>query len=363
MEILNNKIKVGILGATGMVGQRYISLLQNHPWFVVSCVAASKKSAGKTYADAVAGRWAQKEAIPDAVSSLQVYSVEDDLNIIAKECSFVFSAMDADKDFIKKIEEDCASLGLGVVSNNSSHRWTADVPMLMPEVNPGHVEMIPIQQKNRGWAKGFIVVKPNCSIQSYIPLISAWKEFSPEKVIVSTYQAISGAGKTFETWPEMVDNVIPYIGGEEEKTEQEPAKILGEIKENEFILNNLPQISANCIRVPVSDGHLVTINIQFGKNVSKEELIQALKNFKNPLTELNLPSAPEPFITYFEEDNRPQTKLDRDLSGGMGISAGRIREDSILGWKCVALSHNTIRGAAGGNILNAELLVKKGYIK
>lgn len=343
-----SKIKVGILGATGMVGQRLISLLKDHPWFEVAVVAASRKSAGKK------------------LGSLTVYSVEDDIEIISKKCSFVFCAIDAEKEFIKKIEEAYAGAGLPVVSNNSAHRWTSDVPMIMPEINPHHVEMIEIQKKNRGWTTGFIVVKPNCSIQSYVPMLHAWTKFSPKKVIVSTYQAISGAGKTFDTWPEMVDNVIPYIGGEEEKSEQEPSKIFGKInkaKNGGFVLNNKIKISANCIRVPVADGHLATINVQFGKKVSKEELIKALENFKNPLGGLGLPSAPKPFLKYFTEEDRPQTKLDRDLGNGMAISVGRIREDSVLGFKCVALSHNTIRGAAGGSILNAELLVKKGYIK
>ncbi|MEK7219478.1 MAG: aspartate-semialdehyde dehydrogenase [Patescibacteria group bacterium] len=341
----NKKIKVGILGATGMVGQRLISLLKNHPWFEVTVVAASRKSAGKK------------------LGSLTIYSVEDDIDIFSKKCSFVFSAIDADKDFIKKIEETYAKKGIPVVSNNSAHRWTKDIPMIIPEINPEHLDIIPVQQKNRAWTKGFIVTKPNCSLQSYVPLLHAWKEFNPIKVIVSTYQAISGAGKTFETWPEMVDNVIPYIGGEEEKSEKEPQKIFGKIKGKEIVLNNVPEISASCIRVPVADGHMATINIKFGKKVTKEKLIKALKNFKNPIEKFNLPSAPKPFITYFAEENRPQTKLDRDLCGGMGISVGRIREDSVFDFKCVALSHNTIRGAGGGGILTAELLVKKGYIK
>lgn len=361
-KIKNKKIKVGILGATGMVGQRFIILLANHPWFTLTCVAASKKSSGKTYEQAVEGRWSQKDPIPKNIRKLVVYSIEDDLDIISKKCSFVFSAMDAEKDFIRKIEELYAGKGLPVVSNTSAHRWTPDVPMVIPEINSNHLDIIPVQKKNRGWTSGFIVVKPNCSIQSYVPLIYAWKDFGPRKVIVSTYQAISGAGKTFETWPEMIDNVIPFIHKEEEKSEKESAKILGDIKKGKFIFKNNPKISASCIRVPVADGHLATINIQFGKKVSKEQLIKALENFKNPLAGLDLPSAPEKFITYFEEDDRPQTRLDRDLYGGMGISAGRLREDPILGWKCVALSHNTIRGAAGGSILTAELLVKKGYI-
>lgn len=349
MKIKKDKIKVGVLGATGMVGQRLIALLENHPWFEVAAVAASRRSAGKK------------------LGSLTIYSVEDDIDIITKKVRLVFCAIDADKEFIKKIEEAYAGRGIPVVSNNSTHRWTADIPIIMPEINPEHLEMIDLQRKNRGWTTGLIVTKPNCSIQSYVPLLHAWKELQPEKVIVSTYQAVSGAGKTLESWPEIFDNVIPYIDGEEEKSEKEPAKILGKIKKKnvknaEFILNEDIKISATCIRVPVSDGHMASISVQFKKKVSKGELVDALRNFKNPLDTLGLPSAPKPFLKYFEEENRPQTKLDRDLSGGMAVSIGRIREDGVLGWKCVALSHNTIRGAAGGSILNAELLVKKGYI-
>ena len=363
MKKLKNKIPVGLLGATGMVGQKLVCLLKNHPWFKVAYLAASEKSAGKTYNQAVKGRWLQKEKIPKAVSKLNVYSIEKDIKIIAEKCSFVFSAISADREFIKRIEESYAGKGLPVVSNNSAHRWTFDVPMIIPEINPEHLDIIPVQKKNRGWKNGFIVTKPNCSLQSYVPSLFAWKNFSPEKAIVSTYQAVSGAGKTLKNWPEMEDNVVPYIGGEEEKSEKEPEKILAKIKKGEFVFKTLPKISANCVRVPVSDGHMATINIKFKKKVSKEKLIKALKNFKNPLDRLNLPFAPKPFLTYFKESNRPQTQLDRDLRGGMGISVGRIREDSVLGWKCVALSHNTIRGAAGGSILTAELLVKKGYIK
>ena len=360
---ISQKIPVGILGATGMVGQRLVCLLQDHPWFTVACVAASEKSAGKTYAEAVKERWTQKEKIPKGVKYLNVFSIEKDMEIISKKCHFVFSAIDADKELIRKIEESYASGGLPVVSNNSAHRWTPDVPMIIPEINSDHLDIISVQKKNRGWTTGFIVTKPNCSLQSYVPLLAAWKNFNPKKVIVSTYQAVSGAGKTLDTWPEMFDNVIPYINGEEEKSEKEPSKILGEIKKNNFIFANTPKISANCLRVPVSDGHMAVINVQFEKKTTKEKLIEALKFFKNPLDVLDLPSAPKPFLTYFEEDNRPQARLDRDLYSGMGISIGRVREDSVFDWKCVALSHNTIRGAAGGGILTAELLVKKGYIK
>lgn len=363
MEKIIKKIPVGILGATGMVGQKFVKLLENHPWFEVVSVAASSKSVGKTYGDAVNGRWQQDGNIPQNISKMPVNSVENDVEEIVRKTRFVFSAIEADCDLIKKIEETYAGAGLPVVSNNSAHRWTTDVPMIIPEVNFGHLKMIEVQRKSRGWKTGFIITKPNCSIQSYVPLLNAWKKFEPQKVIVSTYQAISGAGKTFVTCPEMVDNVIPYIGGEEEKTEKEPAKIWAEIKDGKFELAKKPQISANCIRVPVSDGHMAVINIQFKSEIKKSDLIDAIRNFQNPLEKFNIPSAPKPFLTYFEEDNRPQTKLDRDLSHGMGISIGRLRYDSVLGWKCVSLSHNTIRGAAGGSILNAELLLKMGYIK
>ena len=362
MKNVNNKIPLGILGATGMVGQRFISLLEDHPWFEVVCVAASERSTGKSYAEAVGDRWTQKKAIPKNIGKLVVHSVEHDVEAIAKKVKFVFSAIEAEKEFIKKIEEAYATAGMPVVSNNSAHRWTDDVPMIMPEINPNHLSMIELQRKNRSWEKGFILTKPNCSIQCYVPILHAWRGFEPQDVIISTYQAISGAGKTFETWPEMVDNVIPFICGEEEKSEKEPSKIWAEIKNGSFELADMPKISANCIRVPVSDGHMAVINIKFKKEVEKDELIDAIHNFQNPLDGLQLPSAPKPFITYFEEDNRPQTHQDRDLLGGMGISVGRIRKDSVLSWKCVTLSHNTLRGAAGGSVLNAELLVKMGYI-
>lgn len=346
-----------------MVGQRFISLLENHPWFGIVCVAASERSVGKTYAEAVEGRWAQKEPLSQNISKLLVYSVENDVEIIARKARFVFSAFEAEKEFIKRMEEAYASSGIPVVSNNSAHRWTEDVPMIMPEINPHHLKIIEVQRKNRGWKTGFIVTKPNCSIQCYVPLLHAWKKFAPQKVIVSTYQAISGAGKTFETWPEMIDNVIPYIGGEEEKSEKEPSKIWAKIQDDKFELASSPKISANCIRVPVSDGHMAAVNIQFAKKAEGNQLINAIHNFQNPLDVFNLPSAPKPFLTYFEGNDRPQTRLDRDVQGGMGISIGRLREDPVLGWKCVTLSHNTLRGAAGGSILNAELLLKMGYIK
>ena len=355
-------IRVGILGATGMVGQRFITLLQDHPWFIVTTVAASKRSAGKTYAEAVEGRWSMTASIPATVKELNVYAVEDDLKTIAGEVDFVFCALDAEKEVIRSIEEAYAEAGIPVVSNNSAHRHTEDVPMIMPEVNPHHLDMIPIQQKKRGWSKGFIAVKPNCSIQSYVPALEALKAFGPKQVIVSTYQAISGAGKTFESWPEMVDNINPLIGGEEGKSEQEPMKIWANISNDQFVLAKEPIISAHCIRVPVSDGHFVTVNVSFEKTPTKEELIEALRSYENPIASLKLPSAPEPFIIYFDEEDRPQTKLDRDLGNGMGVSVGRLRIDPVLGWKFVSLSHNTVRGAAGGAILVAELLQAKGYI-
>lgn len=363
MKNIKKKIPVGILGATGAVGQCFISLLQNHPWFKIVCVAASERSAGKPYAQAVGDRWMQKESIPKNISKLLMHSVENDMEIITNKTSLVFSAIEAEKELTKKIEEMYASAGVPVISNNSAHRWTEDVPMIMPEVNPHHLKIIEVQRKNRGWKTGFIVTKPNCSIQCYVPLLHAWKKFDPQKVVISTYQAISGAGKTFKTWPEMFDNIIPYISGEEEKSEKEPSKIWARIKNGKFKLANTPRISANCIRVPVSDGHMAAINIEFGKEVRKQQLIEAIYSFQNPLSVFKLPSAPEPFLVYFKEEDRPQTRLDRDLHNGMGISVGRLRKDSVLNWKCVALSHNILRGAAGGSILNAELLLKADYIK
>lgn len=355
------KIRAGVLGATGMVGQRFISLLENHPWFEVSAVAASGRSAGKSYREAVEGRWKLAASMPASVENLVVQNVED-VETIGKEVDFVFSAIDMEKEQIRALEQSYAAAGIPVVSNNSAHRWTPDVPMILPEVNPYHVDIIPSQQKARGWKKGFIAVKPNCSVQSYVPVLEALKSLEPERVIVTTLQAISGAGKTFESWPEMLDNVIPFIGGEEEKSEKEPMKIWGDIKEGAFTPATSPVISASCIRVPASDGHMASVSVAFRKKASKEEIIHAIRNFKNPLKDLGLPSAPEPFLTYFEEENRPQTGLDRELENGMGISVGRLREDVVLDWKFVALSHNTIRGAAGGAILLAELLKSRGFL-
>jgi len=345
-----------------MVGQRFVSLLENHPWFEVVCVAASSQSAGKTYEEAVAGRWRMDKPIPEGVKSLKVSSIEDNLEDVINEVSLVFSAFEGDKDKIREVEERYAAAGVAVVSNNSAHRWTEDVPMVIPEINADHLRLIDIQRKNRGWDKGLVVVKPNCSLQSYLPVIHALQKFGPKEVSVTTLQAISGAGKTFDSWPEMVDNCIPFIKGEEEKTEKEPLKILGNLSGGKIELAGEPNISATCIRVPVLDGHMASVSARFDKNPSLEEIYDAIDNFQNPLSGLGLPSAPEKFIKRFAEDDRPQTKLDRDYANGMGITCGRFRQDKNDNWLFVALSHNTIRGAAGGAILNAELLYKKGFI-
>lgn len=440
MKNVQKKIRVGILGATGMVGQRFISLLcpsgtspegrDNHPWFNVVVLAASPQSAGKTYEKAIAGRWMMDNSIPKKIKNLKVLAVEEDFDEIVKGVDLVFSAIDIDpvrshpaggsatgtlghpasngvnkQQIIREIEERYAAAGIAVVSNNSAHRWTDDVPMVMPELNADHLKIIDIQRKNRGWLKhpstdgcspdsakrnlglntssvarpdykesglgkkglpagrqGLLVVKPNCSLQSYLPIIYALKKFGPKVVSVTTLQAISGAGKTFETWPEMVDNCIPFIGGEEEKTEKEPLKILGSIKGKKIVPDKNLNISATCIRVACSNGHMASVAVKFKKKPTKEQIIDAIENFKNPLAGLDLPSAPKQFIKYFSEDNRPQTKLDRDYENGMGITCGRFREDSAFDWKFIALSHNTIRGAAGGAILIAELLYKRGYL-
>jgi len=361
-EPKNNKITVGILGATGTVGQRFISLLSRHPWFEITCVAASPKSAHKSYSEAVKKRWIEEVDIPQTIKKLTVYDVSADIDTIAKKVRLLFSAVSMDKSDVRKLEEQYAEKGIPIVSCNSAHRWTADVPMLIPEINPHHLQIIESQRKNRNWDKGLISVKPNCSIQSYVPVLHALKTFQIEKVVVSTYQAVSGAGKTLQTWPEMVDNVIPNISGEEKKSEDEPLKIWGHIKDEKIINSQTPVISSTCVRVPVSDGHLVSVSVKFKKNPSYKNIIDAITTFKDPLKELNLPSSPEKFLYYFTDDFRPQTKLDRDLDNGMAISVGRLRKDPVLDWKFVALSHNTIRGAAGGAVLIAELLHKKNYL-
>ena len=359
---MDKKLRVGILGATGMVGQRFIALLENHPWYEVVTVAASPRSAGKTYEEAVGGRWKMTTPMPEGVKNLIVANVNE-VEKVAASVDFVFSAVDMSKEEIRAIEDAYAKTETPVVSNNSAHRWTKDVPMVVPEINPEHFEVIEAQKKRLGTTRGFVAVKPNCSIQSYAPVLTAWKEFEPYEVVATTYQAISGAGKTFKDWPEMVENIIPYIGGEEEKSEQEPLRIWGKVVDGEIVKADGPIITTQCIRVPVLNGHTAAVFVKFAKKPTKEELIDRIVNFKGLPQELNLPSAPKQFIQYLEEDNRPQVQLDVDYENGMGVSVGRIREDSVYDFKFVGLSHNTVRGAAGGAILCAETLTAKGYIQ
>ena len=360
---MSEKLRVGILGATGMVGQRFISLLENHPWFEVVTVAASARSAGKTYEEAVGGRWKMTTPMPEAVKNLVVMNINE-VDTVASTVDFVFSAVDMTKEEIRAIEDAYAKTETPVVSNNSAHRGTPDVPMIIPEINPEHAEVIEAQKKRLGTTRGFIAVKPNCSIQSYAPALTAWKEFEPYEVVATTYQAISGAGKTFKDWPEMVENLIPYIGGEEEKSEKEPLRIWGRIDEEkgEIVPADGPTITCQCLRVPVLNGHTAAVFVKFKKQPTKEQLIEKLVNFKGAPQELELPSAPKQFIQYLEEDNRPQVSLDVDYENGMGVSVGRIREDHVYDWKFIGLSHNTVRGAAGGAVLCAELLKAQGYI-
>ncbi len=359
---MDKKLRVGILGATGMVGQRFISLLEEHPWFEVVAVAASPRSAGKTYEEAVGGRWKMQKPMPEAVKKLVVMNVNE-VDKVAAEVDFVFSAVDMTKDEIKAIEDAYARTETPVVSNNSAHRWTPDVPMVVPEINPEHYEVIKHQRERLGTKRGFVTVKPNCSIQSYAPVLTAWKEFEPVEVVATTYQAISGAGKTFKDWPEMVENVIPYIGGEEEKSEQEPLRLWGRIENGIIKKAEGPVITTQCIRVPVLDGHTAAVFVKFNKKPAKEQLIEKLVSFSGMPQELKLPSAPKQFIQYLEEDNRPQVHMDVNYENGMGISVGRLREDTVYDYKFVGLSHNTVRGAAGGAILSAELLKALGYIE
>ena len=359
---MSQKLRVGILGATGMVGQRFISLLENLPWFEVVTVAASPRSAGKTYEEAVGDRWKMQTPMPEAVKKLVVMNVNE-VEEVAASVDFVFSAVDMTKDEIKAIEEAYAKTETPVVSNNSAHRWTPDVPMVVPEINPEHYEVIKFQKERLGTKRGFVAVKPNCSIQSYAPVLTAWKEFEPVEVVATTYQAISGAGKTFKDWPEMVENIIPYIGGEEEKSEQEPLRLWGKIEDGVIKKAEGPVITTQCIRVPVLDGHTAAVFVKFNKKPTKEQLIEKLLAFKGLPQELELPSAPKQFIQYLEEDNRPQVKLDVNFENGMGVSVGRLREDSVYDYKFVGLSHNTLRGAAGGALLSAELLKALGYIE
>ena len=358
---MSEKLRVGILGATGMVGQRFISLLENHPWFEVVTVAASARSAGKTYEEAVGERWKMTTPMPEAVKNLVVMNVAE-VEKVASTVDFVFSAVDMSKEEIKAIEEEYAKTETPVVSNNSAHRWTPDVPMVVPEINPQHFDVIEFQKKRLGTTRGFVAVKPNCSIQSYAPVLTAWKEFEPYEVVATTYQAISGAGKTFKDWPEMVENIIPYIGGEEEKSEMEPLRLWGEIKDGVIVPAEEPVITCQCVRVPVLNGHTAAVFVKFRKKPTKEQLIEKLVNFKGIPQELELPSAPKQFIRYMEEDNRPQVVADVDYEKGMGISIGRLREDKVYDFKFVGLSHNTVRGAAGGAVLCAETLKAKGYI-
>ena len=356
------KYSVGIIGATGMVGQRFVTLMDGHPWFELAVVAASPRSAGKRYEDAVAGRWAMSVPVPACAKDLILLDAQADAEQIANSVDFVFSAVDMKKEEIRALEEVYAKYECPVVSNNSAHRWTPDVPMVIPEVNPEHLEVIPAQRKRLGTKRGFIAVKSNCSIQSYVPALSPLWKFGVEKVLACTYQAISGAGKTFETWPEMVDNLIPYIGGEEEKSEQEPMKVWGKVENGVIVNAQAPSITAQCLRVPVTNGHTAAAFVTFREKPSMEEIKDLWANFKGRPQELNLPTAPKQFLHYFEEDDRPQAKLDRDLEGGMAVSIGRLRPDTQYDYKFVCLSHNTLRGAAGGAVLLAELLCAEGYI-
>jgi aspartate-semialdehyde dehydrogenase len=356
-----NKLRVGVLGATGMVGQRFVSLLADHPWFEVAAVAASSASAGKAYSDAVSGRWTLASAVPAHVAAMKVGNAADTKSI-ASQCDFVVCAVDMDKAATAKLEEDYARAETPVVSNNSAHRWTPDVPMMIPEINPDHEAIIDAQRKRLGTKRGFIAVKPNCSIQSYVPAIHPLRSFGPSRIAVCTYQAISGAGKTFESWPEMVDNVIPFIKGEEEKSEREPLKVWGTVQGGEISPATSPVITAQCIRVPVSDGHMAAVFVAFDNKPAKDQILSAWKEYQGKPQKLKLPSAPAPFLTYFDDETRPQTKLDRDTGNGQAITIGRLREDSIFDWRFVALSHNTVRGAAGGAVLTAELLKSDGFL-
>ena len=359
---MSRKLRVGILGGTGMVGQRFISLLDNHPWFEVTAIAASPRSAGKTYGECIDGRWKLETPCPEAVNGIVVKNVKD-VEAVAAEVDFCFSAVDMSKDEIRAIEEEYAKTETPVVSNNSAHRWTPDVPMIIPEINPEHAQVIEYQKKRLGTTRGFIAVKPNCSIQSYTPVFAAWKEYEPWQALVSTYQAISGAGKTFRDWPEMEGNIIPYIGGEEEKSEREPLRVFGTIENGVIRPADGLTITSQCIRVPVLYGHTATVFVNLRKKADKEELIEKMRAFRGAPQELGLPSAPANFIQYLEEDNRPQVQLDVNYERGFGVSIGRLRPDTIFDWKFVGLSHNTIRGAAGGGVLCAELLKAQGYIQ
>lgn len=356
------QFNVGIIGATGMVGQRFCLLLENHPWFNVKVLAASPRSAGKSYEEAAGAKWAMKKPVPEKYRSMIVRDASADVEDIAREVDFVFCAVDMKKDEIKALEERYAKAECPVISNNSANRATPDVPMVVPEINPGHIDIIPFQRERLGTRRGFIAVKSNCSLQSYVPALHPlMADFGVQQAMVCTYQAISGAGKTFETMPEIIDNVIPYIGGEEEKSETEPLKIWGRIEGERIVNAKGPVISSQCLRVPVSDGHTAAIFVKFDKKPTREQILSAWKNYSGEPQRLELPSAPKQFLHYFEEDNRPQARLDRELENGMAIAIGRLREDVVFDYKFVCLSHNTLRGAAGGGVLMAELLAAKGY--
>lgn len=357
---VNPKLKVGVVGATGMVGQRFLTLLEDHPYFEVAALAASPRSAGKPYAEAVEGRWKMQVPIPEKFKNMVLHDAND-TKTMGELCSFVFCAVDMKKDEIRALEEKYARAEIPVVSNNSAHRWTPDVPMVVPEINPEHLAVIEHQRRRLGTKRGFIAVKPNCSIQSYVPALTPLLCYRPTLVVATTYQAISGAGKTFREWPAMIDNVIPYIGGEEEKSEQEPLRVWGHIENGVIVKADAPLITTQCIRVPVTDGHTAAVFVKFEKKPSREDILRAWAEFRGLPQELELPHAPAQFVTYFEEDDRPQAALDRGLYGGMGVSVGRLREDSFFDYKFVGLSHNTLRGAAGGAVLIAELLFRKGY--
>ena len=356
------KFNVGIIGATGMVGQRFALLLENHPWFNVTTLAASANSANKSYKDAVGSRWAMTSPMPEKFADMVVLDAEKDIETIVANVDFVFCAVNMKKDEIKALEEKYAKHECPVISNNSAHRFTDDVPMIIPEINADHAEIIASQRERLGTKRGFIAVKSNCSLQSYVPALYPLDKFGIDKVLVCTYQAISGAGKTFDRWPEMIDNVIPYIGGEEEKSEKEPLKIWGKIENGKIVPSDSPKFTAQCLRVPVSDGHMAAVYVSFKNKPSKEEILETWKNFKGDPQDLELPLAPKQFLNYFTEDDMPQTKLARDLEKGMAVSIGRLREDSQYDYKFVCVSHNTLRGAAGGAVLLAELLCAKGYM-
>ena len=355
------KLKVGIIGATGMVGQRFIMLLNEHPYFEITALVASPRSAGQKYGKAILGRWKMQSACPERILNMEVISSEE-IDRVKELCDFVFCAVSMSKEETKALEERYAKAELPVVSNNSANRWTPDVPMVIPEINDSHLAVIDSQRERLGTKHGFIAVKPNCSIQSYVPMLTPLLKYGIKEITVTTYQAISGAGKTFKEWPEMIDNLIPYIGGEEEKSEREPLRVWGRVENGAVIPASSPAITSQCLRVPVTDGHMAAVFVKFENKPTKEQILADWQSYKGKPQTLGLPSAPEQFITYFEDENRPQTGLDRDLYGGMGVSVGRLREDSIYDYKFVGLSHNTLRGAAGGAVLIAELLYREGYL-